>query len=717
MERRLSARRPRPPYRRRDDGRPGRRLLYRLRAHLGRLTLVPSIWLLAVAIVGAFPNGFFQTTRNGLFDSYQRVLAAERSDRAITIIDIDEESLHRIGQWPWPRTVLARLVDAAQAARAIGIDLILSEPDRLSPSVWAAERNDLPPAISHFLQQLPPTEATLSESLARAPVVLSAAVQPASRLSAVEPVSPSPMSPVRLRGPDPTRDFPASTALIPPLPVLAERAKGIGVVSVPSEFDGVLRRVPLVFNIGGIARPGFAAEVVRVAMHSGPVLVSADRGGVTSLSVGSIDIPTDRSGRFWPRYASRTPAVTIPAWRVLDGSADPALLAEHIVLIGATAAGLRDVIVTPLRQAAPGIDVHAQVISSILAGDGLWRPQATLALELLLVLVGGLAAQILTRTVRIIRYGLGFLGAAVALAALSLFLFSTRGLLLDWTMPLVGVAGTALLTLAGRVRREVVERRRREHELAQAMLTLEAADRAKTEFLANVSHELRTPLSAVIGFSEMMDQQIMGPLNPAYAGYARDINRSGRHLLSIIEDLLDLSVLELGGARRRDERVTPAIVLEDCVHMMTPRGDSREVRFIVQTPRDLPDLKADRRMIKQMILNLMSNAVKYAPVGSEVAIEVAMVGAWMRFTVRDRGPGIATNDLAKVTHRFGRLQSARLAQEPGLGIGLALTKSMIELHGGRLELESTLGQGTTALLWFPPGAVLPPGSSEFEEEA
>jgi len=241
-----------------------------------------------------------------------------------------------------------------------------------------------------------------------------------------------------------------------------------------------------------------------------------------------------------------------------------------------------------------------------------------------------------------------------------------------------------------------------------ALAQAEASTHAKTEFLANVSHELRTPLNAIIGFSELLEREMFGPLgDKRYNGYVANILDSGRHLLAIISDLLDMAKVETGHLDLQEEEVDVTKVAESCIKLLSENAARNEVSLSSSLAADLPFLRCDRRMLKQMVLNLLSNAIKFTPEGGRVTIGAERRGdGRMAMTVSDTGIGIASQDIGKVLSPFGQVDSAFSRRHEGTGLGLPLVKAMIELHGGMLTLQSEVGVGTTATLAFPAERVM-----------
>ena len=250
---------------------------------------------------------------------------------------------------------------------------------------------------------------------------------------------------------------------------------------------------------------------------------------------------------------------------------------------------------------------------------------------------------------------------------------------------------------------EVVQRQRTEVDLRTAKEQADAANRAKSEFLAMISHELRTPLNAIIGFSAMLSGEADVKLSPENSrDYAADIHRSGTHLLALINDILDLSKAEVGKVEMNDAFVDLANVISSSAGMIRTRAEEAAVRLVVELPSDLPLLYADERKLSQILLNLLSNAVKFTPNGGTVSVAVVEeIAGDLIVTVSDTGIGIAQNELDRVFEPFVQLDSSLARKYEGTGLGLPLSRRWAQLHGGSLVLKSELGAGTVAQLRFP----------------
>ena len=253
------------------------------------------------------------------------------------------------------------------------------------------------------------------------------------------------------------------------------------------------------------------------------------------------------------------------------------------------------------------------------------------------------------------------------------------------------------------IARDVTARKAAETVMREAKEAAEAANRSKSEFLANVSHELRTPLNAIIGFSEVMEHEMFGALgNEHYRDYARDIRLSGTHLLEVINDILDLAKVEAGKVELQEETIDVQKVIESTVRLVRERAGSRNIDVSVHVPEHLPHLWADERKVKQILINLLSNAIKFTPEGGAVTVSAGRDDSdTLRLEVADTGIGIAKESIETVLQPFGQVDSALSRSHAGTGLGLPLTKSLVELHGGRLDLDSELGKGTTVIVRFP----------------
>ena len=244
----------------------------------------------------------------------------------------------------------------------------------------------------------------------------------------------------------------------------------------------------------------------------------------------------------------------------------------------------------------------------------------------------------------------------------------------------------------------------------EARFRAEEANMAKSRFLASMSHELRTPLNAILGFSEVMSNEVLGPMNNrSYLEYANDIHESGQHLLELINEILDLSRIEAGRYQLNEEPISLHSVVEECCHMMELRARKKDIRLVRQMETRLPLLLADERAVRQITLNLMSNALKFAPAGSEVRIRVGWTaGGGQYISVKDSGPGIPADEIPIVLSAFGQGTIAIKNAEQGTGLGLPIVQGLLKIHDGDFQLHSKLREGTEAIAVFPAARVMDP---------
>ncbi|MBV9331450.1 MAG: PAS domain S-box protein, partial [Alphaproteobacteria bacterium] len=256
---------------------------------------------------------------------------------------------------------------------------------------------------------------------------------------------------------------------------------------------------------------------------------------------------------------------------------------------------------------------------------------------------------------------------------------------------------------ASKIARDITEQKRAQEELSIAKESAEAANRAKSQFLANMSHELRTPLNAILGFAEVIKKEIFGPCGQErYVDYANDIHRSGEHLLALINDVLDLSKLEAGKLELRETEFALSDIVSECRNLLGSRAAKGGVKVVSDVSSGLPLLRADERAVKQIVLNFLSNAVKFTPEGGEVGIRAEILeGGALRLAVRDTGIGMRAEDIRIALSPFGQIDSKLARQDKGTGLGLPICQSLVVLHGGKLEIASAPGCGTTIAAIFP----------------
>jgi adenylate cyclase len=378
-----------------------------------------------------------EALRHKSFDVYQLMHPRDQREDVAAIVDIDEQSLRALGQWPWPRTIMADIVTkiVERGGTVIGFDVLFPEPDRSSPEVAADTFRGLDDHTRERLRRLPGNDAIFADAIRSSKVVLG---QSGYRVSGAAPIKrPEIQTGVATVGPDPRPflvDFPH---LLRNLPLLDDAAQGHGIFSIIPEGDGTVRRVPVVAVADGTVVPSLSLEMLRVATGSGAILIRTDASGVRSVGVDDLEIPTDGKGRIWIHFSSPDLSKYVSALDLLQGKVPADRLAGKMVLIGTSAAGLLDLKVTPVHPALPGVELHAQLLESALTGSTLSRPSYTAFVEILLATL--LSLTLIVLAPRVNAGTLFVLGGTTAVLTLgvSWYCFSFLDLLIDYTFPLI----------------------------------------------------------------------------------------------------------------------------------------------------------------------------------------------------------------------------------------------------------------------------------------
>lgn len=723
------------------------------------------VFLLAAAI---FLVGGLDGLDNALMDLRFRFDKSRASDQVV-LVEINESSLQELGVWPFPRSFHADVVDRLVAAGAsdIAIDIDFSS--------YAA----------------PDDDRVLAASLAAAG---GRVVLPVFRQAEI--------------GPDGQQRILRSAPIEP-----FRNAVRLASVNVRPDGDGVVRQMD--YRSTDVGEPPFAAMAAeRFSGHHDRYYV--DFG---------IDVRT---------------FTRISYADVIAGQFDPGLVTGKLVLVGATAVQLGDMVTVPVYRALPGVTLQALAYQSLASGLAFHRlaPAYSVVGALLLALAAG---SLLRRYSWRIA-GIGTAGAVAALIGTTLAVHSAFALFIApavWILVLILAFAAAVLakvnqqdlllflqglamrrrselmkmivensfdailtvTESGEIRtvnpaaeamfgyrandmvgrnaamllagtpsdapggtmsldavaahgaitetgarqviavdrqgarkvldlaisrmqlgqealmiliaRDVTGRVEAEQALLQAKQTAELSSRSKTEFLHNMSHELRTPLNAIIGFSEVMQRETFGPIGGQYVDYAKDIHESGRHLLSVINDILDVAKIESGRFDLTEESVAIADILDSTIRLVRDRATRTGVTLLAPLAENLPSVRGDGRVLKQVLLNLLDNATKFTAAGGHVVVTAATAPCGsVDITVTDSGIGIPADRLESVMQPFGQVDSSLSRKYGGTGLGLPLAKRFMEMHGGSLILRSEFGIGTTVTARLPAERVIQAGSQD-----
>ncbi|HET6468958.1 MAG TPA: adenylate/guanylate cyclase domain-containing protein [Geminicoccaceae bacterium] len=423
-------------------------------------SIAGAAMVLALAALQAWDPALVESWRLRVFDQYVRlsprpILPA----RPVVIVDIDDQSLQTIGQWPWSRATLGRLIDTLgrNGALVIGADLILAEPDRLSPPRFADEIAGFEEGLARRLRELPDTDLLMAEAVARHRVVLA---QSGSARELDQGSPPRSFLTVARIGGDPSRFLTRFPDSVRSMPVLEAAARGSGLVTVTPELDGIVRRIPLVAEVGGRIVPTLALEMLRVATDQTTLVIRSSEQAIQSVVLQGVEIPTDRHGQVFIHFSRRNPDLYLSAADVLGGKAGPERLQGRFVLIGTSAAGLGDIKATPIDGNMPGVEVHAQLLETIFTDDHLTRPAAAVGAERVFLLVLGLVLSFVGPSLPAAMLPPALLLAIGVSMGTSWIAFSRYGILLDGSYGAVAIAMLILWLALAKYVREQTQRRR-----------------------------------------------------------------------------------------------------------------------------------------------------------------------------------------------------------------------------------------------------------------
>jgi adenylate cyclase len=433
-------------------------LLWLARALASRRTfgLVLLALLLPIRIWDPYP---LEELRLRSFDLYQNIKPRTSPVNPVVIVDIDESSISALGQWPWPRTILADLLTRIFEAQAavVGFDVIFPEPDRASPQEAVKHFRNIDQGTREILAHLPGNDDLFAQAIGAGRVVLG---QSGTHTTAARAPGPRPETGVATLGGDPSPYLIAFPHLLRNLPVLEQAAAGRGLFSIRPERDGILRRMPIVMNADGKIVPSLSLDMLRVVTGSGAILIRTDEAGIRSVAVPGLELPTDQNGRVWVHFGPHDQARYVSAKDVLDGNVAPDKFDGKLVLIGPSGIGLSDIKTTPVSAAIPGVEVHAQLLESALTDTLLSRPNYAIAIEMLGATAAGSMLALVAPFASALTLLAIALGSAAAFVAGSWFAFSSAHMLIDATFPLTVIASVSVSLIMIGYFREQLDRRR-----------------------------------------------------------------------------------------------------------------------------------------------------------------------------------------------------------------------------------------------------------------
>src|SRR3954465_8140839 len=473
-----------------------------------------------------------QELRLRTFDMFQLIDPRHKAARPVTIVDIDDKSLAKLGQWPWPRTRIADLIQnlTSHGAVAIGFDVVFSEADRLNPDLVASQMRYLDDATRAKLRELPSNDQILSEAIKRSRVILGETGQ---RAISSEVDKSLPFTGVATVGEEGAErflfEFPG---LLRNVPEIEKVAAGRGLFSIKTERDGLIRRVPMIMRAQGMVMPSLSLEILRVVTGTPTLLVRTDKTGVRAVRLKGVEIPTDRNGQLWVHYARQDPSIYISAADVLDNTVPPNKIAGKLVLVGTSAVGLNDIKTTPVSSTMPGVEIHAQVLESVLSGAVISQPNYALGVELLAALVIGLLVIIFTPNLGPVRLVLAGATFAAILIGVSWFFYAQHRYLIDFTYPLLSTTAIYLTLIFASFVREQRQRVQIRGQFAQYMspvLVEQLAQSPEKLVLGGEEREMTIMFSDVRGFTTISESFKHDP-----QGLTRLMNRFLTPLTNVI---------------------------------------------------------------------------------------------------------------------------------------------------------------------------------------
>jgi adenylate cyclase len=479
----------------------------------GYSRLVCLVLLIGIAALRVADFAPIQELRVRTFDFYQRFDPRVKTVRPVTIVDIDEPSLKKFGQWPWPRTRLADMVInlANLGALAVAFDVVFSEPDRLSPDVAANTMRYLDELTRSKLRELPSNDQVLADAIRRARVVLGETGLE-SVVSGIDKDLPFTGFGTLGTGAEPHFfEFPG---LLRNVPVLEKVAAGRGLLTIVPERDGIIRRVPMILLAQGQKMPSLSLEMLRVISGTPTIIAKYDRNGVKSVAVRGLDVPTDKNGELWVHFAHHDPSIYVSAISVLDNSVPVRKIRGKLVLIGTSAVALNDIKTTPVSAAMPGVEVHAQVLEAALTHAVLAQPNDAIGIELLGAFFLGLLVIIFTPNLGpITLVGVGALFASVLIGT-SWYLYKEQRLLIDFTYPLLSTTAIYLTLIFASFVREQAQRRQIRSAFGQYIspaLVEQLAQSPEKLKLGGEEREMTIMFSDVRGFTSISESYKADP--------------------------------------------------------------------------------------------------------------------------------------------------------------------------------------------------------------
>ncbi len=490
------------------------RYLKRFIKHYSWAHLIALGVLAAFVVLRATDSQPIQLLRFKVFDGYQQITPREDSKQPIVIIDLDDESLAEVGQWPWPRTQVAKLMLKLKKAgvASVAYDIVFAEPDRTNPGVLATSVRGLDKKTKEKLLKLPSNDETLARIIKGYQVVLGQSTQQRElegeqRKSLKTQWAKRNRS--RVKGLQPEGFLYAFPSIVRNIKVLEDNAQGIGVFTFRPSVDGIVRQVPLVVRVGDRMYPTLALELYRVATRQSTMAVDYGPGGITGVKLKGLNVPTDRNGQIWMKFGKHDRSLYVSAKDVLNGTVDPQRLAGKLAFFGTSAIGLLDIKATPLDAAIPGVEVHAQLLQNILDKNYLARPWWAEGAEIVAIILVGLLTIAMVPFLGAVWTLVLALVTIAVLLGFSWWFYDAHGLLVDMVFPAIAIfIVTVVLTYLNYMREER-ERRQVRGAFSRYMspdLVAQLAEDPSRLTLGGEMREMSVLFADIRGFTTISEQ-------------------------------------------------------------------------------------------------------------------------------------------------------------------------------------------------------------------